>query len=208
MINIYDILLNFNKKIINFYEWEENDNIKYVKKIPLIKINTTLLNSIIYDEIEIDNKFLLQIENKVEFYDEENKEYKNSIILSDGHKAIAYSFHNKEISSLLLEEENEAIRLANKLETTIIKYKIIKENKKTIELLTRKEQKIKEELKKEIKYLYKNNKMEKLNYYYYEYFNEISNDKEKVYNRLTKSLNKITDKHIYLYKLIQLINNK
>lgn len=208
MINIYDILLNFNKKIINFYEWEENDNIKYVKKIPLIKINTTLLNSIIYDEIEIDNKFINQIENKIEFYEEENKKYSSSIILSDGHKAIAYSFINKEISSLLLEEESEAIRLANKLETTIIKYKVIRENKKKLELLTRKEQKIKEELKKEIKYLYKNNKIEKLNYYYYEYFNEISNDKEKVYNRLIKSLNKITDKHIYLYKLIQLINNK
>ena len=208
MINIYDILLNFNKKIINFYEWEENDNIKYVKKIPLIKINTALLNSIIHDEIEIDNKFINQIENKIEFYEEENKKYSSSIILSDGHKAIAYSFINKEISSLLLEEESEAIRLANKLETTIIKYKVIRENKKTLELLTRKEQKIKEELKKEIKYLYKNNKIEKLNYYYYEYFNEISNDKEKVYNRLTKSLNKITDKHIYLYKLIQLINNK
>ena len=208
MINIYDILLNFNKKMINFYEWEENDNIKYVKKIPLIKINTALLNSIIHDEIEIDNKFINQIENKIEFYEEENKKYSSSIILSDGHKAIAYSFINKEISSLLLEEESEAIRLANKLETTIIKYKVIRENKKTLELLTRKEQKIKEELKKEIKYLYKNNKIEKLNYYYYEYFNEISNDKEKVYNRLTKSLNKITDKHIYLYKLIQLINNK
>ena len=208
MINIYDILLNFNKKIINFYEWEENDNIKYVKKIPLIKINTALLNSIIHDEIEIDNKFLLQIENKIEFYDEEKKEYKNSTILSDGHKAIAYSFINKEISSLLLEEESEAIRLANKLETTIIKYKIIKENKKTINLLTRKEQKIKDELKKEFEYLYKNNKIEKLNYFYYEYFNVLSNDKEKVFNKLMKSLNMITDKHIYLYKLINKINNK
>ena len=208
MINIYDILLNFNKKIINFYEWEENDNIKYVKKIPLIKINTTLLNSIIYDEIEIDTKFINQIENKIEFYEEENKKYSSSIILSDGHKAIAYSFINKEISSLLLEEENEAIRLANKLETTIIKYKVIRENKRTLELLTRKEQKIKDELKKEFEYLYKNNKIEKLNYCYYEYFNELSNDKEKVFNKLIQSLNNITDKHIYLYKLIQLINNK
>lgn len=208
MINMYDLLLNFNEKIINFFEWEDEDNIKYVKKIPLIKINTTLLNSIIYDDIEIDNKFINQIENKIEFYDEENKKYKASIILSDEHKAIAYSFLNKEISSLLLEEEQEAIRLASKLETTIIKYKIIKENQKTIEKLTRKEQKIKEILKKEFKDLYKNNKIEKLNYYYYEYFNELSNDKDKVLNKLINSLNNITEKHIYLYKLILLINNK
>ena len=208
MIYIYDILLNFNNNLINFYEWEENDNIKYVKKIPLIKITTTLLNSIIFDEIEVDNKFLEQIENKIEFYDEEKKEYKNSAILSDGHKAISYSFLNNEISSLLLEEEKEALKIANKLETTIIKYKVLQENIKKIDKLTRKERKIKECLEKEIKDLYNNHKIEKLNYYYYEYFDNISNKKEKVYQDLINSLENINEKHIYLYNLIKKINNK
>ena len=35
MIYIYDILLNFNTSLIEFFEWEENDLIKYIKKIML-----------------------------------------------------------------------------------------------------------------------------------------------------------------------------
>ena len=29
MAYIYDILLNFNKELIEFFEWEESDKIKY-----------------------------------------------------------------------------------------------------------------------------------------------------------------------------------
>lgn len=32
MVYIYDILLNFNKNLIEYFEWEEKDNIKYIKK--------------------------------------------------------------------------------------------------------------------------------------------------------------------------------
>lgn len=37
MIYIYDILLNFNTSLIEFFEWEENDLIKYIKKFLYIK---------------------------------------------------------------------------------------------------------------------------------------------------------------------------
>ena len=55
MINIYDILLNFNKKLINFYEWEEEDNIKYVTYMgPGDKTNPK--NG--FARIEIDNELI------------------------------------------------------------------------------------------------------------------------------------------------------
>ena len=38
MIYIYDILLNFNTSLIEFFEWEENDLIKYIKKIPIYNL--------------------------------------------------------------------------------------------------------------------------------------------------------------------------
>ena len=33
MSYIYDIILNFNKNLIEFFEWEDSDDIKYVKKV-------------------------------------------------------------------------------------------------------------------------------------------------------------------------------
>ena len=43
MIYIYDILLNFNTSLIEFFEWEENDLIKYVKKLPIYKVSDDFL---------------------------------------------------------------------------------------------------------------------------------------------------------------------
>ena len=30
---IYDIILNFNERLYEFYEWKDNDDIEYIKKI-------------------------------------------------------------------------------------------------------------------------------------------------------------------------------
>ena len=38
MTYIYDILLNLSKELIEFFEWEDSDNIKYVKKIVFSKL--------------------------------------------------------------------------------------------------------------------------------------------------------------------------
>ena len=35
---IYDILLNYNERLYEFYEWEDNDYFDYVKKIEVIKV--------------------------------------------------------------------------------------------------------------------------------------------------------------------------
>ena len=47
MIFIYDILVNFNDKLYDFYEWSENDLIEHIRKIPLIKVKKKLLDKVI-----------------------------------------------------------------------------------------------------------------------------------------------------------------
>ena len=37
---IYDLLLNFNENIYEFYDWNKTDNIKHIKKIPIFKIDS------------------------------------------------------------------------------------------------------------------------------------------------------------------------
>ena len=206
MINVYDILLNFNKELIQFYEWEENDNIKCIRKIPLIKVNASFINDILTNKIKTEENLLKEIENKAELYDEDLNEYNKIAILTDGLRAYGYSFNNNEISSLLVDEEKEILRLANKMIEETYLYKVEIYNYRNNELLTRKEKEIKNNLIKEFNNLYKNKKEEKLNYYYYEYFNKTPNDIENVYNSLIKSTKNINNKHYQLYEIINMFN--
>ena len=206
MINVYDILLNFNKELIQFYEWEENDNIKCIRKIPLIKVNASFINDILTNKIKIEENLQKEIENKAELYDEDLNEYNKIAILTDGLRAYGYSFNNNEISSLLVDEEKEILRLANKMLEETYLYKVEIYNYRNNELLTRKEKEIKNNLIKEFNNLYRNKKEEKLNYYYYEYFNKTPNDIENVYNSLIKSTKNINNKHYQLYEIINMFN--
>ena len=64
MIYIYDILLNFNTSLIEFFEWEENDLIKYIKKIPIYKVSDDFLYNLVNNEIKIESNFLNNIKDK------------------------------------------------------------------------------------------------------------------------------------------------
>ena len=44
---IYDIYLNFNKTYYDFYEWNNNDKVMHIKKIPLFKVSTSNLKKMI-----------------------------------------------------------------------------------------------------------------------------------------------------------------
>ena len=63
-------------------------------------------------------------------------------------------------------------------------------------------------LLKTINSLYKNNDFEKLNYLYYEYFNKIENNNEKIYNSLILSMDNFNSKHTALYDILTLSSKK
>ena len=205
MVYIYDIVLNFNDELLEFFEWEESDDIKYIKRVPLIRVNDTLINDILENNILFDDLLLDQIKDKTIYYDK-NNDYPVLLISNlDIALAILIKDNGYKYSRLLLAEEYEVLNIASKLSITKVNYSII--NKKNINNnLTREERKIKNTLLNEITYLYNNNKLDKLNYYYYEYFNEINNNKEEVYKRLKDTLNTIDDKHLKLLEIVHLAN--
>ncbi len=205
MVYIYDIVLNFNDELLEFFEWEESDDIKYIKRVPLIRVNDTLINDILENNILFDDLLLDQIKDKTIYYDK-NNDYPVLLISNlDIALAILIKDNGYKYSRLLLAEEYEVLNIASKLSITKVNYSII--NKKNINNnLTREERKIKNTLLNEINYLYNNNKLDKLNYYYYEYFNEINNNKEEVYKRLKDTLNTIDDKHLKLLEIVHLAN--
>ena len=207
MIYIYDILLNFNEELIEFFEWEEFDNIKYVRKIPVFKVDEATMTDFARNKIKIDYSFVDCILNKSDLYDEDNKGYNNLFLITDSNIVIGVNVVNNEIkgiSRLLLDEEYEVLKLSNRISYVSIPYKIISRIKYNNKF-TRREAIVVKELKDEFRKLYKNNKIEKLNYFYYEYFNECLNDKEKVYRKLLDSIdNNFNEKHLALYDLLKL----
>lgn len=182
---IYDIILNFHKHYYDFYEWNNTDKIVHIKKIPLIKIDSTSFNRIKNNHSYIDEYFINTIKDKTICY---NTKEKNFCLLCNGKQAIAIKLNqNGEItgkSSLLLDEEMEVVEQAYSLPITTIN--IIKEIKEKVRKVGRtyqdKENKVKSILNKldedKDKYI--------LKYLYYECY--LIDKEDKIKNELLNSI--------------------
>lgn len=201
MSYIYDTILNFNKELIEFFEWDEKDNIKYIKKILLFKTDTKTITDIIKNEVELTGTF----PNNIPKYNINNKDSYKICLLTNGKIVIGIVINKSKveyISRLLLDEEYDALSQSDNLINTKIEYRIIKKRIKNKKSLTRTEVTINDFLQGEIDSLYKQKNKNKLIYLYYEYTGKESQDIDKVYSYLKKSLDKFNDKHIYLYNLL------
>lgn len=213
MTYIYDILLNFNNDFFEFYEWEKNDNIIHVKKIPIYKVNTVFLDDLITKKVLIDDPIKFEILNKTELFDnKKNKNIKSACLFTDSYRIVAVLLNDDglvtKISDLLLEEAVDTIEIAKRCKLVSITYNILG-TKKHYDFFTRKEIKIKKYLCKEIKTAYLEKDKTKLEYLYFEYFDRISSEIDKIYEELMYSFKlELTSRHIKLYELIKLANSK
>ena len=70
MIYVYDMILNWMDKdrVYEFFEWEINDEIEHIKRIPLFKIKSNVFDDIINYDFKVDEEFLDKIHNLSEKY--------------------------------------------------------------------------------------------------------------------------------------------
>lgn len=201
---IYDILLNFKEEYYDFYDWNKNDNIVHIRKIPILKIDTIDLYNIKNNKIKIELKFLEKIRNKTEIFTSKTvKNIEYAFLLSDGKKVLAILKQDKKIkkSSLLIDEEMDALEEIEREEMTKIEYKIV-DKEGTKELKTRKQNEIEKFVKKELEKI--KNQDEKLKYIYYECFNKKEKSKEKILIELNNINNHIINEKLYkFFKLIE-----
>lgn len=206
MIYIYDILLNFNKTIYEYYEWMKEDKIIHIKRIKLFKITPEQLQDLFKYNIKLDKDILNLIFNKTEIYRYSPIEY--AALFTDGYRALAITFDklgkSKERSRLVLDEEEEILEISRKVDVYKINYK--KNNFIKEEILTRKERGIKKNLLDYINRLYKNKNTSTLKYLYLAYFEKSEEDIDKIYKDLITSLDKITEKHKILLTTLDLSN--
>ena len=217
MIYVYDVLLNWckNNELYDFFEWELNDNLENLKKIPLIKVSSKEVNRMFNYDFKVKKELLSKIDNLTETYSPvKSNLIKYACIFTDGIRAIAVKFDDEGTSNvkskLLLDEEQEILMLSNKLTKYDSDIETFSSGN-SLSFETRHEKEIRKVLLEEIESCYKNGNFDKLKYLYFECFDDEENDIEKAFNKLMDSINKnIENVHHKLYELIMLpyINKK
>lgn len=201
---IYDILLNFKKDFLEFYEWDLNDEIVHVRKIPLFRVKKTELYDFKNCVLKIDPLFLKSIFNRTEIFKGRNKKtikYCFLIGSIDDVVAIYLDESGKIIykSDLLIDEAEEILEVINQIDETNISYQKICDS--VFDFKTRKE---KEKIDYILKHLNKTTD-DKLKYLYYECFDIKEDNIEKIKNNLLNRVNNdfnIVNKIYEFYKLL------
>ena len=205
---IYDILLNFiDDNYYEFYEWNNNDNFVNIKKTIVLRVTNDTIYDILNYKIKINKKILNMIKNKTSFYKKNNrKDLDNICIISNCEKSIALSIDETGIikykSALLLDEEIDANKIAEREEVTIIEYKKYKSQKKK-SYIARSDLIKQEYLLKEIRKIYQNKNYKKLKYFYYELFDKEKDDYKSMYKELIDNLQDYKDKYDKIYDILK-----
>ena len=182
---IYDIVLNFNKDFYNFFEWNKNDNIINVKKIPIFLIDNDTFTSMKYDNVIVSKEFINLIRDKTYTYT--RSKLGISCLISNNKEVIAVLFNDNgnliKRSSLMLDEEEEVL---DEIENdSLYKINIIKRRKVNIENVNRN---IKEKKDFLIKYINEEKNDINLKYLYYDYFEKDENNIKIIKNELIKEI--------------------
>jgi hypothetical protein len=213
MIYIYDLILNWcrNRKY-EFFEWKENDEVEYIKKMPVLKIKD--FDNICNNDVKVGNDFLEKIYNKSEVYGSkkiEKVEY--ACIFCDEFlsKAIAIEFDMNGCSLyksfIYFYDLDDVFDLAKKTDLLELDFSVIEINNDEDKYLTREEIDRKKLLINDINNSYKNNDIDKLKYFYYEIFGKEIDDINVIYNNLINSLNnEFNYKHNVIYEVANIPN--
>jgi len=196
---IYDIYLNFNEELYDFFDWDKKDKLIHIKAIPIFKVTEDKIKKIINNHIQISIKDFSFMLNKAITYTKTNK-YKSYVLFCTNNIIIGIEFdkNGKSIkkSSLHITEELEIIETIRTIKTKDIKFKTINKSKNIIK--TRKQ--INEELfiKKELT----NIESKKLKYIFLECFGNTLDKTNNIDKLLKLSTN--SKKYKKLYNILKL----
>lgn len=205
MIYIYDLTLNFNDRLYDFYDWKDTDSITHYRKIPLIKLSDKKYDKFLNNKVVVDEELLSLVRDKAQQYKGRMlKTVKYAFVLTNGFDAFAVMLDDSgtsvKKSKLVIGEELEVIDLANNLKVKDVSFNIVcKDN--FVNKFTRDEELIINDVVSKIND-HKDN-LELLKYLYYEWNNKIYVGKS-CYDDLIKDItSQYSDK---LNKLNEILN--
>ena len=202
---IYDIVLNFNSIYYEFFEWRKKDKLLNVKKIPLFKVNSSLLNCLKYNIVRVDNSFIDKIYNLTTFYNK--KDYKYMCLVSDSNETIGLQFDRAgnliKRSGMILDEQEECNdEVYNEDECEI---RLLVNEKREYKFLSRVDSEKKDYLYNYINNLSNTDDISILRYIYYDYFEREENDILVIKNALINEVENNVD-NSKLYNLIKFLS--
>jgi len=207
---IYDVILNFNNEYLDFFEWNKNDNIINVRKIPVFKIEDQDYLNFKTSVIVVDSVFLNKISNQTTYYT--NSLSSKFLCLVTNQKEVMAIMLDKNgkikmRSGLLFDEAEEVIEISHEIDTTKIKYEVL-ETKKKEEFLSRSQKEKRSFILNKLKKLEDKNDILALRYLYFDYFETEENNEVKILDSLKKELmGDWKKKNDELYKLILLLSS-
>lgn len=194
---IYNIKVNLKEYLLNYYEWNEFDDVIRISKIPIYIVSTKDYINLLNMSVKLEKECL----NCLELVN-------NMCLFTNLFDVICVNFAKDgmidKISKLSLIEEASVLDELKDNNKIKLKYKLINKSN-NYKLIPRYENKIINEL---IEYIESKKEDEKvIDYLYYEWFkNKKCNNK---YDSLVKSINKnYSIKHDNFYKIIELIESK
>ena len=199
---IYDIYLNFNNILYDFFEWNRNDKLTHLKKIPVIKVDSDVFKKILSYKIKVDKIFLNKIKYKTEVWKEKNNiKYCALFCTNSNILAIKFDYNglSYQKSLLFIDEELEILDSIRELKNSKINFKILIKDKYMVK--TRFKLKMEKFISNELN----NINDDKLKYIYYEYKKKKKN-KYKMISDL-KSLKNNNIQYKKLYNILKLISS-
>ena len=192
---IYDVLVNFNDIYFDFYDWNDDDNIIHVKKLPIFKVDSNFFYSVKYSDVVVDHALIEKIYRKTEFFNCAKDKYSYVCCLCDGREAFIVNFNFKGSvigrSSMLIDEENEVIDICESL--SFCKFNIIINSSLNPSFFrTRYESDVKKYILNQLDCL----SFDELCYIYFDCFDECESDIYKINERIR---NEIDYNFNYLY---------
>lgn len=169
---VYDIVLNFQNKYYDFYEWQKNDKIINIKRLPIYKITNKDYLNLKYNDVTIDVNSLLKPSKM--------------FLVTSGLEVMGLIIDNKgniiKRSSLIFEESDDILNDRDLIKQIDLKYHINHIHK------TRLMSRINQTKKQYINNCFQNLDKQKdeyfLKYLYYDIYNLELDDIDKIYNDL------------------------
>lgn len=203
---IYDIMVNFQGRAIEVFDWNKNDLILNIRKIPVYKISGNDLFALVVNKSILDLKFLENTYKKTEYIHKNELKYiDNAFVLCDGFNCFVLKIDSfgliKGYSCLLYEDCEEIIDFCESLDVTAIKYKtdgrLFYHN-----FITRYEMKCRNFIKRELKKLCGNEEI--LNFLYLECFGKdyvVKYNIDDIYLDVINNFDNVYEKLVHFLKL-------
>lgn len=203
---IYDVLLNFKPVLYDFYEWNKEDEITHIRKIPIVKVESTILQDLKNYKIKTFPAFLEKYKNKTEKFTRKGVDtIEYAIVFTDGKEEIAILFKKGEtykVSKMLIDEAEDLMDISKRFEKITFFYEKKKKLDKNL-YMTRKEF---EEKKYSLKMLHMLENRQQLQYLYFECFDQNPSEKTDIQKRLIEGVkqnyNEIGSKVYQFFKLV------